>query len=298
MKKFNRAIEQKKSFPTILLLLLLAITLVLLKFIAFNNKKSNEFERQAQPNTMAAGTTGQVPSQANTSTPSLAPSLPPTKIVEVPPPGQEDSCKKTSAAILQFIQHLEQEEFIKSYTQGEPLEALLDKLANQLLSNPPINEKETADIISVVKNLTHFFRILGSKDLFLLKDILSNEQATLEQQFAVFYQWSLLANECPSTAELKFRLPIASMYEYAAFFLDTLGGRSYLARRDAPLRVLTKYYSVLIIHQAAQRSLNRYNVNLPYHLDATLKEIANSDFLENQSSYLDTLRQIKSSQAK
>jgi hypothetical protein len=36
------------------------------------------------------------------------------------------------------------------------------------------------------------------------------------------------------------------MYEYASY-LNTLGGRSYLMRRDSKVRLLTTYYCILVL---------------------------------------------------
>ena len=110
---------------------------------------------------------------------------------------------------------------------------------------------------------------------------------------AAFYAWSTTDKECRDHSPLKIQLPLVKTYEYAAFFLNTLGGHSYLLRRDATIRALTRYYCILILDDAVKQSINKYNINLPYHLDAVTKEIGSSDFLENQNQYLERLQKIK-----
>ncbi len=203
------------------------------------------------------------------------------------------NCQKLSDELLLFFKHLDNQEYIKAYTQKEPTQKYLSSLITKILDHPPVNQKETADILTVLKNASHFFQVIGLKDLSLLRDILTNEHSSLEQQLASFYAWSTVEKDCHSKASIQVQFPLAKTYEYAAFFLNTLGGQAYLSRRDPTVRILTRYYCVLILNQASQQSINKYNINLPYHLKAVINDISTSDFLENQSTYLDNLKKIK-----
>lgn len=198
--------------------------------------------------------------------------------------------------MLLFFNHLDNQEYIKAYTQTEPTQQHLSRIITKILDNPPVNEKETADLLTVLKNAAHFFRILGLKDLSLLREILTNENSSLEQQLGSFYAWSTMGKECHNNAPVQIQFPLAKTYEYAAFFLNTLGGQSYLSRRAPAIRILTRYYCVLILDQAVRQSSNRYNLDLAYHLKAVINDINNSGFLEQQSNYLDTLQKIKAGQ--
>ena len=57
-----------------------------------------------------------------------------------------------------------------------------------------------------------------------------------------FYFWLTLSDE-HSKLEIT-RPSIEQLYRYACFFLETLGGRSYVFRRDSKVRILTLYYCV------------------------------------------------------
>ena len=182
--------------------------------------------------------------------------------------------------------------YIQAYTENEPIQKHLDRIIIKILDNPPVNQDETADLLTVLKNAAHFFRILGLKDLSLLREIMANE-SSLEQQLASLHAWSTLGEKCAAKGPIQTTFPLAKTYEYAAFFLNTLGGQSYLSRRAPAVRILTRYYCVLVLHQAVQQSRNRYNLDLTYHLQAVTNDISNSDFLENQAVYLEKLRKIK-----
>ncbi len=56
---------------------------------------------------------------------------------------------------------------------------------------------------------------------------------------------------------------------------------------------MIRYYSVLIVNQAIKHSMNKYNIDLYYHLRAVMKDISDNSTLEDQEQYLDTLRKIQ-----
>ncbi len=85
------------------------------------------------------------------------------------------------------------------------------------------------------------------------------------------------------------------LYEHAAFFLNTLGGQSYLFRRDSRLRTLIRYYSILIIDRAIRKNENKYHIILPDRIKALIKDINAMDDLDNQEQYLNHLRNILNS---
>lgn len=299
MKKTTRTISTKRPyFATIIALALSAIALFLLKDSIFDNRK-NVVENAPilQPSTQQPAAQNPLPPITPTAD-STPISVAPETAAPKPPPQAETpraypACQEVTDDLLLFFNQLDSQEYIKAYTAKEPIQKTLTNIIAKLLDNPPVNEKETADLLTVLKNAAHLFRILGIKDLSLLREIITNERSSLEQQLAALYTWSTLGKECKTNAPLQIRLPLAKTYEYAAFFLNTLGGQSYLSRRDPTLRILTRYYSVLILDQANQQAINTYKLDLAYHLKSVIRDITDSDFLENQASYLDTLKKIK-----
>lgn len=288
MKRSNRSIPSKRPrFTLVILLAIAAIALFLLKNSIFDNKKI------IGVNPIASQTPAPSPP---TSPPAAPPKTAPQASVTAPAngpatPDTHTACQQLSEDLRHIFKDIEDQAYIKAYSLDESVPSTLKKITAKAVDSPPVNSQETTDIVTVLKNSTHFFRILGSKDISLLKEILTDDHTQLEPLFAALYA-SALGQDCQENAALTIRLPLPKAYEYAAFFLNTLGGQSYLSRRDATARILTKYYSVLILSQANQQSLNIYHLDLAYHLDAVRKEIAKSDFLENQSVYLETLRNI------
>lgn len=205
---------------------------------------------------------------------------------------EQTPCERVSENLLDFFTNLKEQNYIAAYEIKEPLQDYSNKLIIKLLNNPPIINEGTDDLFTVLKNTAHFYRVLGHKDISLIKDILLYEQANTEHLMSVFWEWSLIGSTCNSN-KIQMNFPLPKLYEYAGFFLNTLGGQSYLFRRDSDMRVLIKYYCVLVLDQAVTSSINKYNIDVFSTLDSAIEDIENADGIENQEKYLANLVQIK-----
>jgi hypothetical protein len=217
---------------------------------------------------------------------------------EQPSPEPPDECLQTADKILLYFEHLDRQNYIREYTvQGSTLD-YMNGIINKLMANPPVVVRETDDLFAILNNMAHFFRILGPKDILFIKDVLIHEQELVESTMALFYKWSEIEPEC-SNKDLNIKLPLTGLYEYAGYFINTLGGQSYLFRRALYLRLLIRYYSILIIDRANSVDINRYGIDIRYTLDALISEIQANGDLENRQEYLENLiRMQESYQAK
>jgi hypothetical protein len=66
-----------------------------------------------------------------------------------------------------------------------------------------------------------------------------------------------------------------TIYEYATFFLNTLGGRSYMLRRDSKMRMLVNYYALLAVDMANDTGRNIYGIDIRPHIDYLFYDINN-----------------------
>jgi hypothetical protein len=82
------------------------------------------------------------------------------------------------------------------------------------------------------------------------------------------------------------------MYEYASFFLNTLGGRSYLMRRDSKVRLLTTYYCILVLDRANDNGMNPNGVDIRPLIVLTANDIHSQKGLIHQKSYLAELSRL------
>jgi hypothetical protein len=93
-----------------------------------------------------------------------------------------------------------------------------------------------------------------------------------------------MEEECPS---------LETLYEYAGFFLNTLGGRNYLMRRNAQLRILASYYCLLILDKANDETLNRHGIDMRPHIKRLLSEINSTKSLIYKKRYVKRLNTLE-----
>ena len=211
---------------------------------------------------------------------------------EQPSPAPQNKCLHTADKILLFFEHLDRQNYIRDYSiQGSTLDHF-GGIINKLLANPPVVVRETDDLFAILNNMAHFFRILGPKDILLIKDVVIHERGLIEPTMALFYKWSEIEAECTDD-DLNIKLPLAGLYEYAGYFINTLGGQSYLFRRELYLRVLIRYYATLIIDRANSVDANRYGIDIRYTLDSLISEVQANGDLENRQDYLEILIRLQ-----
>jgi hypothetical protein len=201
---------------------------------------------------------------------------------------QPDECLQTADKILLFFEHLDRQNYIREYNLKGSTRDHLKGIINKLIANPPVVVRETDDLFAILNNMAHFFRVLGPGDILLIKDILINERELVEPTMALFYKWSEIEPGCPDN-DLNIKFPLPGLYEYAGYFINTLGGQSYLFRRSLFVRLLIRYYSILIIDRANNMDANRYGIDIRYTLDALISELQANTDLENRQDYLENL---------
>ena len=143
----------------------------------------------------------------------------------------------------------------------------------------------------IVENSFYFFRLLGKEKINIVREVIKFESDLAEPLMGIMYYWLMTGRNCdklPSpTATLKV------MYQYAGFFLNTLGGHSYLYRQDSRIRLLTIYYSILVIHEANMRELNEVGLDLRFFLPHVFQEIQSRNDLLYAEDYLQTLTNLQ-----
>ncbi|HSR35815.1 MAG TPA: hypothetical protein VLL73_01445 [Desulfurivibrionaceae bacterium] len=206
-------------------------------------------------------------------------------------PAASSECQQIQAEMQQFFGQLDREDYIVPRRLPGGSEAHIGRLLDKLFANPPVLVGETNTFLTVLSNTAHFYRILKKDDVLLIKDILLNESENLEPVMALFYRWSLKAQECGGPTAIS--LPLPGLYEYAGFFLNTLGGRSYLFRRESRLRLLVKYYSILVLDRANGQRINTHGIDVRPALDSLNEEMRATQRLKNRATYLTTLTELQ-----
>ncbi|MBU0665427.1 MAG: hypothetical protein KJ990_12910 [Proteobacteria bacterium] len=192
-----------------------------------------------------------------------------------------------------FYQTLDQQEYIKAHHLEAPSRIYITSLLQKILDNPPVVTRETDDLLTILKNSAHFFRILGKDNIILIKEILNQDKDKIEEVMA---NYSLILTEKPDSLgnDLSLKIPENALYEYACFFLNTMGGKLYLARRDSLSRMLVTYYAIQVVHHANIEEKNKYGVQLQPAIDLLTSEIEiGGNPLHYKEAYLDTLYDLK-----
>ncbi|MGB5686139.1 MAG: hypothetical protein WBM35_10015 [Candidatus Electrothrix sp.] len=201
------------------------------------------------------------------------------------------SCQEVSPILTNFVNRLEKKEYSTEESSTQPLQEHFNALATQLVNNPPVVIHETDELYTVLMNTAHFFRILGKDNMRLLRKVLQQETADFENIAAEIYRLSIGKEQCVS-GNKRLEIPFTAAYEYAGFFLNTLGGRSYLFRRDSGTRLLVNYYAVLTLDQANKKQLNRYGLDIREQLPWLIQEMEANNRLTQREQYLDKLYEL------
>lgn len=199
-------------------------------------------------------------------------------------------CRIIAEQIHGFFTHIDSEDYIKQFELQEPSQAYFIALADKLLKNPPVVSRESDDLYTILKNMAHFFRVIGKDNIILIKAILDRERDKIEDVAADFYQWT--TRETCKDDLLHFSPSLEGMYEYAGFFLNTMGGRSYLFRRDSRSRLLVNYYSVMLIERANRQGINRHGIDIAQIIPQLVQEIDSSSQLIYKENYIDSLYEL------
>jgi hypothetical protein len=202
-------------------------------------------------------------------------------------PEKPSGVESTDRQILSFFNYLDGRDYVKAYALDGGTYAQYTAAVAELSASLPKVAGETESLYTTLKNVSHFFRVLGKKRTELVAEILKNEQEILEPAMRVFYHW---ATGPAGTLKGKPSLPV--MYEYASFFMNTLGGRSYLMRRDSKLRLLTTYYCILVLDRANDNGVNPNGVDIRPLIGLTANDIRSQKGLIHQKSYLAELSRL------
>ena len=204
----------------------------------------------------------------------------------------QDSYQNLISELNDFYIHLDKQDYMKAFALPEPSKVYFSKLIQKLLAHPPVVTRETDDLFTLLQNTAHFFRILGKNNIFILKGILDREKDSFEVILQSFYRLT----ERPEYLKNAYGIVVdpAALNDYAAFFLNTMGGRLYLFRRDSLSRLAVSYYSILVVDRAISQGDGRHGLDLRPAIDALIEELENGgDRLKLKETYLDTLYDLK-----
>lgn len=151
-----------------------------------------------------------------------------------------DPCDAAKGGILELVKFIGQkQQYKRLYGDKDPseiLNATIDRLSGKL---PYLGDDPTLSYTSQF----HLFRVLGLKDIGLIKALLEEDPASTEVIFKDLYVWiGTEGCEIPGLKKPK-KETIAA---YIRFFLESEPGLKYLERRSKTLNFLMRYYLLLL----------------------------------------------------
>jgi NADH:ubiquinone oxidoreductase subunit C len=206
------------------------------------------------------------------------------------PPKKLSDFVETERQIAAFFTYLDKRPYIQSLNLAGGTYLQYQIAIEKLSAKPPIIVGEMDSLYNMVRNVAHFYRVMGKKRVILARQVLQNESEIMESVMKTFYKWCTQNDEGQST--LKGRPSMTAMYEYAGYILNTLGGRSYLLRRSPKVRALTTFYCVLILDRANDEELNSRGIDIRPYIKSSLLEIKNQIGLIHQKAYITRLSEL------
>ena len=206
------------------------------------------------------------------------------------PPPNLSGIAETERQIAAFFSYLDSRPYVQSHNLAGGSYLQYQIAIEKLSAKPPIIVGEMDSLYNMVRNVAHFYRVMGKKRVLLTKQILQNESEVIESVVKTFYQWFTMDDGGKAT--LKGRPSMTAMYEYAGYILNTLGGRSYLLRRNPKVRTLTTYYCVLILDRANDAELNSRGIDIRPYIKSSLLEIKSQIGLIHQKKYITRLSEL------
>jgi hypothetical protein len=201
-------------------------------------------------------------------------------------------CFRLEKQIASFFDYLDRQGFLNAASvEAGGAREVFEQMLSSAAANPPLVVGETQDIVSLMHNQAHFFRLFDENRIRLVKYILQADADVLEHAMDNFYAYYVEKGGCG--AETAAELSLGTLYEYAAFFLNTFSGKSYLLRRGSNVRCLVRYYSVLLLDKANQATLNRYGIDIRPHIELALDDIRHQKSLLYQDAYAKRLASLR-----
>lgn len=210
-------------------------------------------------------------------------SLPPSATDKIAP-------EEIERQILAFFAYLDDQAYVKAYELEGGSYHQYTLAVDQLTKTLPRVTGEQESLYTMVRNVAHFYRTLGKKRVSMIKEVMTRENEIMESVMRMFFLWYSLDSR--DSEKIKGRPKLTTLYQYAGYFLNTLGGRSYLMRRDPKVRNLAYYYCVLLLDRANEAQINSDGIDIRPHIKSVHTNISNQIGFIYQKQYLAELERL------
>jgi len=214
----------------------------------------------------------------------------PFDVSNPPKPGDEGFCKAVESEIHELFSYLDKKDYI-TLDPDTRISDRVNEVTAALSASPPAPAGESLNPTVLFNNIYHIYRVLNINDIKMIKDILRHERSDIELYMQILYRWLTSSDQCPKSVLT--RPSEQTLYLYAGFFVNTLGGRAILFRRDPLYRILFTYYCLVIIHEADREKRNAYGIDLVPFINPLRKQVVYYPELIFRDHYLSVLDNIE-----
>ena len=207
-----------------------------------------------------------------------------------PEVGSEIAPEEIERQILAFFAYLDEQPYVQAYQLQGGIYHQYTLAVDSLAQTLPRVSGEQESLYTMVRNVAHFYRTLGKKRVAVVKEVMTRENEIMESVMRMFFLWYSL--DYGDSEKIKGRPDLPTLYQYAGYFLNTLGGRSYLMRRDPKVRTLAYYYCVLILDRANDAQINSDGIDIRPHITSAYTNISNQIGFIYQKQYLARLKKL------
>ena len=215
----------------------------------------------------------------------------PTEPEPAPPEkSSETAPEEIERQVLAFFAYLDEQAYVQAFKLEGGTYHQYTLAVDELAKTLPRVSGEQESLYTMVRNVAHFYRTLGKKRVAMTKEVITRENEIMESVMRMFFLWYSL--DYGDTEKIKGRPKLPTLYQYAGYFLNTLGGRSYLMRRDPKVRTLAYYYCVLILDRANEAQINSDGIDIRPHIKSAHTNISNQIGFIYQKQYLAQLEKL------
>jgi hypothetical protein len=130
---------------------------------------------------------------------------------------------------------------------------LLEQLAAELAANPPDIASELSSYDTILDNVFHLFRVAGRERVGALRRLLE-ERELAEPAALTLYRWASHHRRCGPDEGPRISGP--TLYAYAGFLFNTMGGQAYLRRRTPQVEGLACFYALQALDRSVRQGHN------------------------------------------
>ncbi len=195
----------------------------------------------------------------------------------------------TDNELKNYFNYLEE----RGYSAGQDMSVQnrFKAILKRISKNPPISIGERNNPDLMIRNISYFFKVLSKEDMLLIRQILLNEQDTLEMDLNLFYSWLQQPTESNEMGDL--RPSTHLQYQVSAFLTNTIGGRGYLYRRTPGTRMIVMYYCVQVLYEADVSNNNSFGIDVFQMVRDLKSELVHYSYLQYHENYLKKLEDME-----